>query len=164
MGGPEFLVADELGRAVDVQPDVVPGEVHEEQADVRVLGDVAGTGHDAVPAVLGVGQGAVVQDGHEPRRPGAEGGVALPAGVGGGEEDHGLAADEVTHVRGEVGTYLPVVERVGAFHGAEVVLQHALSLRGGRVVRGHSWSISWSGRGGVRGAVRTGVSSGSWWM
>ena len=54
--------SDNAGVAVYVQADEIVREVREEDADVRVLQHVAETGHHAVAPVLGIGDGAVVQD------------------------------------------------------------------------------------------------------
>src|SRR6266581_2194566 len=54
--------SNNVGVAVDVQSDEVTGEIGEEDADLRVLQQVAEARHDAVATVLGVGDGVVVEN------------------------------------------------------------------------------------------------------
>jgi hypothetical protein len=97
-----------------VQADQVADEVDEQQPDVGVAEEVPGAGHHAVAPVLGPGEGALVQDEGEPRRAGPERGVALPVGVGRGDEHHLHAPDELPHLVVEAVVHLLVVEAVGA--------------------------------------------------
>ena len=104
--GPQRRVLDHAGRAVDVQPDQVAYEVDHQDADVRVVVDVAEAGQHAVAAVLGVGDGALVDDVDEPGPAGPEAGVTLAGGVGGGDERHVLPSDEFAHRRIQVVEHL----------------------------------------------------------
>ncbi|ATL84087.1 hypothetical protein SMALA_3854 [Streptomyces malaysiensis subsp. malaysiensis] len=112
-------VLHDPGPAVHMQPDPVPEEVDHENAEVGVLLDIAEAGQDAVPPVFGVGQRARVEHPQKAGRPGAEGAVALPVPVGGGQEEHFLAVDELPHPDVEVVQHLIVVEAVGAVDRAQ---------------------------------------------
>ena len=95
----QLLVRYDPGCAVDVQPDPVEEEVEEQEPHVGVLADVAQAGHHPVAAVLRVEEVLLVQRVDESRLAGPEAHVALAAAVGGGEEKHVLAGDEVASSR-----------------------------------------------------------------
>jgi hypothetical protein len=133
----QLAITHERGGAIDMQSDVVSGEVHEQQTYVRVFGDVACAGEDAVTAVLGVYHGPLVQNGDKAGGTCTERGVTVSAGVRGGEEDHGLTVNEVTHGRGEMCVHLPVIEGVCPLLGAKSGLEPALSVRGSGFVARH---------------------------
>jgi hypothetical protein len=140
---PEGEVAggQQARRPVDVQADQVADEIDEQQPDVRVPEEVAGAGHHAVAAVLGPGEGAVVQDESEPGRAGPERGVALPVGVGRGDEHHLHASDELPHLVVEAVVHLLGVEAVGAVVRTARLLELVLAggarsvQRGGHLAR-----------------------------
>jgi hypothetical protein len=117
---------DQLCGPVDVQPDHVSEEVHEQQPDMRVLAHVAETCVDAVPPVLGVHQRPLVQHLHETRLARSERAVALAPTVGGGDEDHLLALHEPLHVLVEVIEHLAGVEATGTIRRAELLLEQVL--------------------------------------
>jgi hypothetical protein len=120
------------GRAVDVQPDLIPDEVDEEQRSEGVLGDVTQAGRDSVAAVLRVHQDLLVEDVDETRLPGSEADVAFAMSVGGGEKEHLLASDEGAHLRVELTEHLILVEGFGSFPVAVPLLQIMLTTRAGR--------------------------------
>jgi hypothetical protein len=78
---------------------------------VAIFGDVAHARHDAVAAVLGIGERAVINHLNEPARACPEGAVALPRRVRGRDEHHLLARDELTHLDVQMVEDLATVER-----------------------------------------------------
>ncbi|AHK30415.1 hypothetical protein Pd630_LPD03196 [Rhodococcus opacus PD630] len=125
--GAQDGVFDDPGRTVHVQSDEVLHEVHENDSDVRVFPDVAEARHHAVAAVLRVREGLRVDDVYESRCPGAQTVVAFAGGVGGGDEGHLLASDELDHRRIEMVQHLIRVELGGTILGAVLGLKLALS-------------------------------------
>ena len=128
-------VLDDRRLAVDVQADGDLEEVHEEQADVAVLGDVAHRRHHAIALVLGPHDGPLVDHAHEPGGAGAERAVALAMGVRRGDERHRHPLDELAHQRRQVIEHLVVVEGVGTLGRAELLLQLVLARGTGTTVR-----------------------------
>src|SRR5882724_4806337 len=126
-----LLVREDPGHAVDMQPDLIPDEVDEEQPRVGVLGDVAQAAHNPVAAVLRVDQDLLVEDVDETRLPGPEADVAFAMTVGGGEEEHLLAGDEGAHLRVEIAEHLIRVKGFGSFPVAGPLLQIMFAARAG---------------------------------
>jgi hypothetical protein len=110
-----------------VEADPLLVEVEEDHADLRVLGDVAERGHDPVAPVLRVADGPVVHDPDEAGRAGPERAVALAVGVGGGDPDHLLAADEPHHPVVEPVEHLLAVEAAGPLLGPVAALELVLA-------------------------------------
>jgi hypothetical protein len=131
-----------------VQPDDVAGEVHEEQSDMRVLGDVAQARHHAVAPVLRPGQPLVVEYAYEAGRPGAERVVALTMRVGRRDEHHLLVGDELAHLLVQVVEHLLRVEALGPLAGPVPLLQLMFASR------------ARPGVGAVHDAPRVGVQDG----
>jgi hypothetical protein len=94
--------------------------------------EVAERGHDPVAAILRVAHGPGVQHLDEAGRAGPERAVALAAGVGGGDPDHLLAADEFDHPLVQPIERLLAVEAAGPVLGPRPALQLMLAAGAGQ--------------------------------
>ncbi|GAB2892107.1 hypothetical protein GCM10027074_70300 [Streptomyces deserti] len=114
-----------------MQANTILGEVDHQDADVRVLPDVPKGGHDAIPAVLRVRHGRIIQYPEKTGWAGPEGAVALAATVRRSEEEHLLAGQELLHPWIEPVQYLIVVETFGATGRAQLMLDLVLAMASG---------------------------------
>src|SRR6266571_4592346 len=130
------FVVDDARRAVDVQADQLADEVDHQDADVRVLDDVAQARHHPVAAVFGVRDRPLVDHVQEPGRPGTEARIALAGPVRGRDERHVLPSDELAHRGIEVVEYLIAIEAIGTCGGLIATLQVTLGCAAGLGVLG----------------------------
>ena len=118
-----------IDRRDPVQPQpFLPLEVDEEQADVRVLGQVAEREVHAVSVEARERDRLLVEHAHESRLAPLVGALWFPVRVGRGEEEHVARLDEVTVVLVDRVVDDPFLDSVGESSRVEAVLEAPVAV------------------------------------
>lgn len=114
---------EHVGGSVDVEPYGRLIVVEKDQADVRVVQDIAHAGQHAVAPIFRVGQRLLIEHLYESRRTGPKGTIALTPRIGRCDEDHFHPGDELLHLLIQVVQQLIGVKRSGSTGSAEAFLR-----------------------------------------
>src|SRR6266851_5725831 len=125
----QLAVLEDASAPIYVQSDLIAGEIHEHERDVRTLEDITQTRHHAVAAIFGINQRVRVERLHESRVPGAKARVAFTAGTGSREKRHLHPADERPHRIVQVVDHLVLVKCESVSSLPVFSLQRAFSRR-----------------------------------
>src|SRR5260370_27575039 len=113
----QLVVLEDTRASIYMQPDLIAGEIHEHQRDVRTLEDIAEARQHAIAPIFGVDQRLRVERLHESGVAGAKTRMAFTCGAGGREKYHLHPGDERTHRVVQMIDHLMLVnpERVPGF-------------------------------------------------
>jgi hypothetical protein len=124
----KLIILNDSRASIDVEPDLAFGEIHEEKAHVRILGNIAKTRHHSVTSVLRIRKSFIVKHANESRQSCAKRSVRFSVPVGSSNKHHFLFGDESLHQGVEIVEYLMPIKGKRARRCIPLFLKLMLSI------------------------------------